>query len=81
MNKEELIRDSLSLKKIGYTREDNFRRQSYLSEINVLDARLMFKIRTNMVPTVQMNFMSETGFGDNFWTCSGCSHLSLSVIH
>ena len=83
MNKEDLIRDSICLKKIGYTREDKFRRQSYLSEMNVLDARLMFKIRTNMVPTVQMNFMSDAGFEENLWTCSGCSHLSssVSVIH
>ena len=81
INKEELIRDSICLKKIGYTREDKFRRQSYLSEMNVLDARLMFKIRTNMVPTVQMNFMSDAGFEENLWTCSGCSILRDTQDH
>ena len=33
----------------------------------------MFKLRSNMLPTVQMNFMSESEFAANLWTCSGCT--------
>ena len=42
----------------------------------------MFKIKTNMVPTVQMNFVSDEKFRRNLWTCSGCFGDSLpSLLH
>ena len=69
----ELIDESAKYKKIEYSLSDSFVRQNYLSELKVTDARLMFKLRTKMTPSVQMNFVSDDTFKKNFWTCSGCS--------
>ena len=81
-NKEYMVKESKTFKKIAYKDEDEFLRQSYLADMTVMDARLMFKIKTNMVPTVQMNFVSDERFKQNFWTCSGCLHHSLpSLLH
>ena len=81
-NKEDLINETKTLKKISYKTEDDFERQTYLSDMNVIDARLLFKVKTKMLPTVQMNFVSDEGFSKNLWTCSGCFNPSLpSLLH
>ena len=46
--------------------------QSYMKTLNIKDARMRFKIRAQMTPTVQMNFMSDPVFTENLWSCQGC---------
>ena len=41
-------------------------------------ARLKFKLRAKMTPTVQMNFMSDPKFASNLWACVGCESVSQS---
>ena len=79
-NMRELIDESAKYKKIEYSLSDSFVRQNYLSELKVTDARLMFKLRTKMTPTVQMNFVSDDTFKKNFWTCSGCSEPNNTAL-
>ena len=38
---------------------DDFIRKSYLSEMNVSDARIRFKVSSHMLQTVKMNFQSD----------------------
>ena len=72
-NKADLIGECHQYKKISFVETDTFERQSYLSELNVSEARMRFKIARYMVLTVQMNFKSDPAFTANRWTCSGCS--------
>ena len=51
------------VKKEGYKKvkhdelkDDDFKRKNYLSELCVTKARLRFKIKSQMTPTVKMNF-------------------------
>ena len=49
-------RKRLAKSHITFVETDTYKLQSYHSELNVLEARMCFKIATNMVPAVQMNF-------------------------
>ena len=62
-------------KKISYTDhvQEEFHRQPYLKTLNIPDARLKFKLKTGMTPTVRMNFPSDAEFARQLWTCTGCS--------
>ena len=80
MNENELVEMSLTYKKINFSGE-KFACKDYMKEMRIDDARTMFKIRTNMVPTVQMNFMGDKNFASNLWTCSGCNSCRDSQQH
>ena len=47
--------------------------KSYMVNLNLHDARIRFKIRAQMTPTIQMNFKNDPAFKANLWTCSGCN--------
>ena len=80
LNMKELVDEASKYRKIEYEIGDSFHRENYLSELKVADARMMFKLRTKMMPTVQMNFVNDEKFKKNFWTCSGCSELNNSSL-
>ena len=80
LNEDDLMKQSQSYKKLNLAGE-KFGCKDYIREMKIDDARAMFKIRSNMLPTVQMNFMSERKFADNGWTCSGCSIRKDSQQH
>ena len=42
------------------------------------DARLKFKLRSCMTPTVKMNFKSDAKFAAQLWKCDGYAKLSHS---
>ena len=50
--------------------------QPYLKSLNIADARLRFKLKTRMAPSVMMNFSSDAEFSKQFWTCPGCGNGS-----
>ena len=62
-------------KKISYQEHamDKHQVQPYLKNMNIAQARMKFKLKTQMTPTVQMNFSSSAEFATQLWTCSGCS--------
>jgi hypothetical protein len=62
-------------KKISYQEHamDKHQVQPYLKNMNIAQARMKFKLKTEMTPTVQMNFPSSAEFATQLWTCSGCS--------
>ena len=53
--------------------QEEFQLQPYLETLSIPDARLKFKLKTGMTPTVRMNFPSDTDFARKLWTCPGCS--------
>ena len=64
-----------SYKKIKYDdfKDEEFRVQPYLQKLNIPQARIMFKLKSLMTPTVRMNFSSDPKHAANMWTCIGCS--------
>ena len=72
MNEDELVEMSLTYKKINLSGE-NFTLKGQFHEIQIEHAQSMFKIRTNKLLTVQMNFMGDNNFAANLWTCTGCN--------
>ena len=77
LNKDDLVEMSKKYKKINFEYSaDSSTRHLYLSTFRVHDARLLFKIRSRMVPTVKMNFLRDKDFASSSWVCSGCNiHL------
>ena len=64
-NREEILNQMKKLyKKIKYENfcKDPHQIQPYMKELRISDARLKFKIKTGMTPTIQMNFMSDQEF-------------------
>ena len=62
-------------KKISHSEHvlQEFHLQPYLKTLNIPDARLKFKLKTGMTPTVRMNFQCDTEFARKLWMCTGCS--------
>ena len=58
-------------KKLNYEEmeNDSFRVKPYLSNLNITDARLRFKIDCGMTTTIKMNFQSDTQHARDLWTC------------
>ena len=72
-NKDDLIEMSRKYKKINFDSETDLNtRHHFMHELNVDDARMLFKIRSNMVPSIQMNFPNDKTFTSNMWLCVGC---------
>ena len=46
--------------------------KDYMVSLNLFNARLKFKIRAQMTPTIQMNFRNDPVFKANSWMCLGC---------
>ena len=51
---------------------DNFEQKPYISNLSICDARLRFKIASQMVHSVKMNFQSDKAFKDDLWKCIAC---------
>ena len=79
MNKDDILNMMKKpYKKISYQDHVNekFQVQPYLKTMNISEARMRFKLKTGMTPTVQMNFPSSAKFVNNLWTCVGCTPAS-----
>ena len=79
-NEADLIEKTLAYKKIDFCGQ-KFARQGYISEMHADDGRTMFKLQKNMMPWVQMKFMSNEEFTKNLWTCPGCYAKKDSQTH
>ena len=68
----------IKVRKEGYKKvthdelkDEDFKPNEYLSELRVAEARLRFKIKSQMTPTVKMNFQSDQQFTRDLWSCPG----------
>ena len=57
--------------KIKDLSEESFERKGYLSEMNMSEARMFYKIRTKMVKA-KMNFSSDYKNRATLWKCDSC---------
>ena len=86
LNRESL----LEIMKTSYKKLDanelkleTFKLKPYMTKMHLTQARLNFRIRSFMTRTVKMNFSSDPGFKNQYWTCSHCpsvdtqSHIRL----
>ena len=74
-NKNDILNQMKSYKKLKYDdfKDEEFRVQPYLQKLNIPQARIMFKLKSLMTPTVRMNFSSDPKHAANMWTCIRCS--------
>ena len=49
--------------------------KDYLKEMDLRGARLRFKLRSKMTPTVKSNFKNDKKFKQQKWSCEGCSKV------
>ena len=54
---------------------DDLNLKSYFKTLNVSDARMRFKISSQMVPSIKMNFKSDMQFKVDLWACSDCGKM------
>ena len=64
--------------KFEHLSEEKFKRQRYLTNLNISEARLRFKLKAKMTTTIQLDFPSDAAFAINLWTCSGCTDDAMS---
>ena len=43
-----------------------------MTDLIIEEARIKFKLKKKMTPTIRMNFSSDPEFASNLWTCPGC---------
>ena len=55
--------------------DESFGLKEYFKTLNLVDARLRFRIRSSMVPTVKMNFPNDPSFKGDLWTCQHCPRI------
>ena len=77
LNKDDILQKTKGYKKISYEElsKQPFMLQPYMKTLKISDARLRFKLKTFMTPTIQMNFPSDSEFADQLWTCTGCANI------
>ena len=78
MNEDDLLEQSKKYKKIEFNelKKEHCQMKKYFADLHLQSARLRFKIRAQMTPTIQMNFRNDPKFKSNMWTCSGCDNRS-----
>ena len=74
-NKYDILSQIKSYKKLNYEdyKNQELKVQPYLHKLNISQARMRFKIKSLMTPTVRMNFPSDPGYTLDLWRCVGCS--------
>ena len=81
MNRDDILNMMKPYKKISHQEHVNeqLQVQPYLKTMNIAQARMRFKLKTSMTPTVQMNFPSSEEFAKKLWTCVGCFSTSAGI--
>ena len=81
LNRSQILDQMKPLKKIIYKEHisETCQLQPYMTKLNIAEARLNFKLKTKMTPTVRMNFQSDSEFARKLWTCPGCTAQSQKV--
>ena len=74
MNKEEILQNMRTYKKIDYKHFEtrSLEPQPYLKSMSTANARLRFKIWARMTPTVRMNFRNNREYRCKGWACPDC---------
>ena len=74
-NEKELRVDLEKSKKSKEFRDETFETKSYFKELNLIEARLIFKKRSKMMQYVKMNFANDPVYRKELWKCNECSSI------
>ena len=76
-NRNDLLNLIKGYKKLSYDdlSQEHFERKSYLATLNPSDARLKFKIESQMVPGIKMNFKNNQKYKQELYKCDHCPAL------
>ena len=68
----DVLSQSVPSKKLNYQqlKNESCKRKAYLSKLTLSEARLRFKLKYGITPTIMMNFPSDQGFANQLWMCS-----------
>ena len=76
LNKSKLleIARSKQYKKVNFNdlSENDFNLKQYFKSMSIADSRLRFKVESQMVPLVKMNFQSDKQYTKELWVCDNC---------
>ena len=77
-NRNELLTESKKYKKLNHDElaQENFERKPYFYELNLENLRIMFKIKSQVVPTIRKNFSRK--YRDKSLECPSCRNLNPS---
>ena len=75
-NEKELRKDLAKSKKAKEFEDEQFETKSYFKELNLIQARLIFKQRTKMMQHIKMNYPSDPLYIKEMWKCDWCSCIS-----
>lgn len=71
-NNEKILRRNLeNYRKLEEFKDEDFCQKSYLKDMNLYDARVMFRIRAKMIKC-KMNFSSDRRNVASLWQCDSC---------
>ena len=75
-NKNDLLEDIKGYKKLDYNElsKENFERKKYFFEQNIDDVRIMFKIKSEVLPTIRKNFSRK--YKRQTLICPSCRNIS-----
>ena len=78
-NRNDLLNNIKGYKKLNYAElnEETFERKNYFFEQNLEDVRVMFKIKSEVLPTIRKNFKRK--YKNNSLSCPSCQQLNLNV--
>ena len=71
-NKEELKKEIGKLEKVKEFKDEKFEQKEYFKELNLKEARAVFKHRSKMTQYVKRNFANEPQYRNDLWQCTGC---------
>ena len=73
-NQSQILEWAKKYKKIDYKRccNEKFERKSYLTKLNVADARLYFRIKYFLVPTFRLDYKNVPQYRAEKWRCPDC---------
>ena len=82
LNEDDLLDQMKNYKKLEYDelKNEHCEMKSYMVSLNLYNARLRFKIRSKMTPTIQMNFKNDPVYKANLWTCLGCARSKDTAV-
>ena len=80
-NVTELIFEMIKSEKVKEYISETFERKSYFKDLNLIEARAIFKKRAKMTQYVKMNYPSDPVFRKELWQCSGCSTKMDTMSH
>ena len=77
-NKKELEEKIKELEKLEVMKDEAYERKTYLSDLNMNDARVLFRIRTRTIKC-KMNQSCSQATKASLWKCQGCGKIDTQI--